>query len=412
MPSKLKLELDRLTQARNEARARRQAIVDRAEREDRKDLTEAETRAFNTLTEDISVLDERVGEAAAELRRSGYGDPTVDAVRGGTAAAPGAGGPGGPDARSASEAWGRNTAAALRRDLGGGEQRAVISGSVDVPTLVLPSVVDIPHPARLIDLFTNRQVSESMAFEYFRQTARVNNATAVPDLATKPTSVLTVQAIQDRCRVIAHLSEPVPYRIFVDQNEISSWLADEMAQGVLDAIEAEAIGAPTGTGPGTGSGEHMVGVRKVAGTTAVAFNTDVPTTLRHAVTVMQNLGEQPTGWALNPADAEAIDLLRWGASGGFLTGGYEGTGQAEQANLADNIFGPTRPRVVSPSVPQGTAILADWTKLKLFVHWGMTIMVNAFSDSLFQANAVQLRAEMLVGIGILRPQSFALVALA
>jgi hypothetical protein len=42
----------------------------------------------------------------------------------------------------------------------------------------------------------------------------------------------------------------------------------------------------------------------------------------------------------------------------------------------------------------------------------MQIMVNAFSDSLFQSNAVQLRAEMLVGIGILRPQAFALVALA
>ena len=67
-----------------------------------------------------------------------------------------------------------------------------------------------PHPARLIDLFTNRQLAESMAFEYYRQTARTNNATAVADLATKPTSVLTVQAIQDRCRVVAHLSEQPP----------------------------------------------------------------------------------------------------------------------------------------------------------------------------------------------------------
>jgi hypothetical protein len=251
-----------------------------------------------------------------------------------------------------------------------------------------------------------------MSYEYFRQTARVNNATAVPDLATKPTSVLSVQAIQDRCRVIAHLSEPVPYRIFVDSNAISTWLADEMGQGVLDAVEAEAVGAPTGTGPGTGSGEHMTGVRKVAGTTAVPFATDVPTTLRHAVTVMQNLGEQPTGWALNPADAEAIDMLRWGASGGLLTEGYDTGVTPGNDPSSNNIFGATTPRVVSPSIPQGTAVLADWSKLKLFVHWDMQVMVNAFSDSLFQANAVQLRAEMLVGIGILRPQSFALVALA
>jgi HK97 family phage major capsid protein len=411
MPSALKTELDRLTQARNEARARRQAITDRCEAEGRQDLTEDETRAFRTLSEDLEVLDERVGEAAAELRRSGYGDPTVQAIRGGTNAPDAGAGPGGPDARSANAAWGRNTAVALRRDLGGGEQRAVISGSVDIPTLVLPQVVEIPHPARLIDLFTNRQVAESMAFSFYQQTARTNNATAVPDLATKPTSVLTVKEVQDRCRVIAHLSEPVPYRIFVDYNEISSWLADEMAAGVLDAVEAEAIGAPTGTGPGTGSGEHMTGLRKVSGTTAVPFTTDAATSMRHAITVLQNLGEKPTGWALNPVDAEAIDLTRWGAAGGFLTDGYATDSDVQFGN-SDNIFGSTTPRVVSPSVPQGTAILADWSKLKLFIHWNMSVMVNAFSDSLFQANAVQLRAEMLVGIGILRPQSFALVALA
>lgn len=403
MPNALKLELDRLTQARNEARARRQAIVDRAEREDRKDLTEAETRAFTQLTEDITVLDERVGEAAAELRRSGYGDPTVEAIRGGTSAAPEAGGPGGPDARSASQAWGRNTAAALRRDLGGGQEgRAVISGSVDIPTLVIPQVVNIPHPARLIDLFTNRVPAESMAFEYYRQTARTNRAAPVADLATKPTSTLTVEAIQDRCRVIAHLSEPVPYRIWFDSTAISSWLVSEMAEGVYDALEHQALA-------GDGTGESMTGVLHSAGTTPVAFNTDLVTTLRSAVTAMQNLGEQPTGWALNPADAQAIDLLRWGSAGGFLSGGYEND-HRDGFGTSDNVFG-TIPRVVSPTVPQGTALLADWNQLKLFIHWNMTVLLNAFSDSLFQSNAIQLRAEMLVGVGVLRPQAFAVVDL-
>ena len=218
-------------------------------------------------------------------------------------------------------------------------------------------------------------------------------------------------AIQDRCRVIAHLSEPVPYRIFVDEQEIANWLSNEMAQGVYDAIEAEAVGNATGTGPGTGSGEHMTGVLKVDGTTPVAYNTDLPTTLRSAVTALQNIGVVPNGWALNPADTQAVDLLRWGSQGGLLTGGYEQTGLIGQASLSDNIFGPTRPRVVSPSVPQGTAILADWNQLKLFVHRGMTLLVNAFSDTLFATNAVQVRAESLVGMGILQPRSFAIVDL-
>jgi HK97 family phage major capsid protein len=314
------------------------------------------------------------------------------------------GGDGRADARSASAAWARNTADTLRRNLGGGEQRAVISGSIDIPTLVMPQVVDIPHPVRLIDLLVNRVGTESMAYEYYRQTARTNNAAPVVDLATKPVSVLTVEAIQDRCRVMAHLSEPVPYRIWFDDEAIVRWLTDEMTQGVLDALEHQALS-------GDGTGENMTGVLHTTGTTAVAFATDVPTTLRSAVTALQNLGEVPTGWALNPADAQAIDLLRWGTGGGLLTGGFEDSNAQAIFGSADNILGADVKRVISPTVPAGTAILADWTKLKLFVHWDMMVMANAFGDSLFTKNAVQLRAEMLVGVGVLRPQAFAVVDL-
>jgi hypothetical protein len=38
-----------------------------------------------------------------------------------------------------------------------------------------------------------------MAYEYFRQTKRTNNAAPVPDNALKPTSILTVQAITACC---------------------------------------------------------------------------------------------------------------------------------------------------------------------------------------------------------------------
>jgi hypothetical protein len=41
-----------------------------------------------------------------------------------------------------------------------------------------------------------------------------------------------------------------------------------MAEGVLDALEAQAIS-------GSGAGENMTGIPSVAGTRAVAFATDV-----------------------------------------------------------------------------------------------------------------------------------------
>jgi hypothetical protein len=168
-----------------------------------------------------------------------------------------------------------------------------------------------------------------------------------------------------------------------------------MSQGVLVAIEAEAVSSPTGTGPGTGSGsgsgEHMTGILKVAGTTPVAFNTDVPTTLRSAVTALQNIGVMPNGWALNPADAQSIDLLRWGSQGGLLTGGFEQTGPVGQATLADNIFGTTRPGGGQPVRAAGHSHPGRLVEAEVVRALGHDAMVNAFGDSLFSTNAVQMR---------------------
>ena len=97
------------------------------------------------------------------------------------------------------------------------------------------------------------------------------------------------------------------------------------------------------------------------------------------------------------------------ASGGFLSGGFENdTGQ--RYGTSDNVFGPSDiARVVTPHVPAGTAILADFNQLKLFFRQYMRLDVDTISG--FDTNSIRFRAESFVGIGILRPQAFAVVAL-
>ena len=41
----------------------------------------------------------------------------------------------------------------------------------------------------------------------------------------------------DRCRVVAHLSEPTPIRLWDDHTELQSWLTAEMIGGVIDALD-------------------------------------------------------------------------------------------------------------------------------------------------------------------------------
>ena len=294
--------------------------------------------------------------------------------------------------------WAQQTAEKLHRSMGGGlERRVVVSGSIDIPQLVEPSIIPIARPVRLIDLFSNRAPLDGNAFEYFVQTVRTNDATAVPDAGTKPTSVFTVAPHQDRCRVIAHLSQPAPIRLWYDHDAFISWLQSEMVQGVLDGLEAQIVN-------GSGTGEDMLGLLKEPGTTTVPFNTDPITTLRSAVTALQVLGEVPNGWALNPVDAQAVDLERWGTAGGFVTEGYA-TGVTPGADpSSNNIFGADVRRVVSNSVPVGTAILGDFTRLKIYVRQDAHMDVDA-SGPLFATNEFVARGEGRYGIGILRPSS-------
>ena len=67
-------------------------------------------------------------------------------------------------------------------------------------------------------------------------------------------------------------------------------------------------------------------------------------------------------------------------------------------------------RVICPSVPAGTGILADWSKVLIGVRESLRIDVD-MSGVLFTKNQFIARAEGRYGIGITRPASFYLCAL-
>ena len=362
-------------------------MLDKAKRQGRDKLTPAEDRKFTALIRDLRGIEEHIKHLAAEEQRKGADHPVLKRINTSEA--------------SASDyvvRWGDQAVQRLRRVMGGGENRAVVSASIDLPTLVEADVAAIPRPVRVVDLFSNRLAIDSNSFEFFRATARANNATVIADMADKPTSVNTITPIQDRARVIAHLSESAPQRLWDDHAALRDWLTAEMTEGVLDALEAQAIS-------GSGTGENMTGLLTVTGTTAVAYDTSVVKTLRSALTAAQVAGIQPSGWVMHPADAAAVDLTRWDTAGGFLSGGYENDSRQGVSGSSDNVFGPTIPRVVSPSIPAGTALLGDFSKLRLYVKQDIRIDIDV-SGAHFVNNTFVMRAEGRFGLGILRPASF------
>ncbi|KUH93932.1 phage major capsid protein [Mycobacterium sp. IS-3022] len=382
-------KLETLLTLHADRKAERAKILAAVEARGASDLTADETKRFQSITACLRDLDADIAALRDDIARSGRENPDAAAVARATARV---------DVNQAGNGWAHRAADAIRKM--SGETRAISSGSVDVPVLVDPAVTPKARPTRLVDLLVNRTTVASNAFEYFRQSVRTNNAAPVADLGTKPTSVFTVEPVEDRCRVIAHLSEEVPIRLWQDAAEVVRWLETEMTEGVLDALESQVVS-------GSGTGENFTGLLTVAGTTAVPFDTDVVTTLRSALTALQLIGVQPNAWVLHPSDAETVDLAKEATGGvGFLADGYTNTNA-----MSGNIFGDNSiQRVVSPSVPAGTAVLADWTQARLYVRESMRLDVDAGGDH-FAKNAAVMRAEARIGIGHLRPASFAVIDL-
>jgi Phage capsid family. len=232
-------------------------------------------------------------------------------------------------------------------------------------------------------------------FSFLRQTVRTNNAAPVADNATKPTSVYSFAEVEERYRVIAHLSEAVPQRLFHDHRALAEFLASEMALGIEMEVEDQVVS-------GDGTGENLTGLLTTSGIQTQAFATDTLTTTRKALTKLQAYGMAPTAWAVNPADAEGFDLLREGAgTGQFLLGGPGG-------DTSKSLW--TIPRVPSLAVPAGTAILADWTQASLQVRQGATLHVDA-GGVLFEKNQVRFRVEGRFGLAVKRPAAFVSVDL-
>lgn len=350
------------------------AIVERAKAANR-DLTESEARDVDNIVDEMKVLRAKAdtNRLVAEL-----------------AAVPN---PGDGMATGTGSRWANAVAAKMHDAAGAMGVKALLTGEITTPPAV--EVVDLPaEPSNLLELIPRALLAEQ-TFSYLRQTVRTNNAAVVADGGTKPTSVFTFEEVEDRARVVAHLSEPFPIRYLSDHASMIQVLDQQMRQGVYDALSDQVVN-------GDGTGENLTGILATTGVTAVPFATDVLTTIRKARTALEVKGERPTAWVFNPADVEALELIREdGATGGFLM----------DAGAYDAVFGPGVQRVSSLAVAQGTAVLGDWSKARLRVREDVSTLAATQSGDLFETNRTKLRTEGRYGFEVLRPQAFAVVDL-
>lgn len=273
-------------------------ILDTAD-ELQRDLTADEAERVEEATNAAKALDDRIATGKADLA-------VMDSAKalGNEIGLPGVGGNVNTAARGHLAMTGKHAksfAAAIVKAMPHDGTKALASGQQTTSTIVLPDVVPTGRPAvSLLDVLPTRQVAPSYTF--LRQSVRTNNAAPVAVGGLKPTSVVSVQSIENRLRVVAHLSEPIDHYLLSDAANLERFVEDELVFGLRRALEAEITS-------GDGTGEHFTGILNTSGIVSQAFATNALTSVRKALTVLDASGYEAGVIVLSAGDWEAIELL-------------------------------------------------------------------------------------------------------
>jgi len=243
------------------------------------------------------------------------------------------------------------------------------------------------RPPRLLDSLPSSP--RSAAYSFLRQTVVSNPGAAgvVAPGGLKPTKRLGVRRVDDRLRVVAVLSEPTDRFLLEDEVSLSTWVAGELADAILTALEEEIL-------TGDGTGEHFTGLAHTVGVQTQEFAVDPLVTVQHGLSKMQALGIAPSVVALSAADWLAIQTTR-NASGGFDVGGpVDSTAQTAWGTRV----------VVVPGLAAGSGwIIGDQTVVlsydgdaALRTDWGRP-------GDAFSRNEVVARVEGRFNLDVLRP---------
>lgn len=251
------------------------------------------------------------------------------------------------------------------------------------------------------------------SWSYMRQTLRDNNAAIVPKGARKPTSLYSLDRVEERSHTIAHLSEPLARQDLDDAAMLGDFLDVEMRLGLELALEDEIVN-------GSGVGDHFTGLANLSGSHVQLFADDVLSTTRRAITALEIRSLAPTGWVFSPGDWEAIELFGAGPGEYALSAGGAQALPVERASR--RLWG--LPVAVSTTVEPGAGYLVDFagsTELRIReearLDWSENMYrPDAFGAgdgaSDFETNRITFRCEGRFGFAVTRPAGVVQVELA
>ena len=245
--------------------------------------------------------------------------------------------------------------------------------------------------AQLSATRVNSDVVDLARVLYYGGGQSVNNAAGVAEGSAPSESTMKFEKVSIPVRDVRAFL-PVSNRAIADASQLGGLVDAFLRSGILEQVEDEIIS-------GDGSGETIEGILEVSGTQSVAFDTDILTTIRKAITAVRYTGNArgALAVAMNPADMEQLDLLA--DSGTFYFGG-------PAANVTPTVWGI--PRIASVAVPEGTAVLGEWAQGMLFERAPISVALHPQHSDFATRGLTAVVASWRGTFGVMQPAKFAI----
>lgn len=259
-------------------------------------------------------------------------------------------------------------------------------------------IISDPAAAFSILAAVNDRQVDGAAGTYLQQTVRTNNAATVVPGALKPISAYSLEPADWKIATIAHLSQPISLQWLEDYPALETFLAQQLAYGLDEAIADFILNGGTAE-----DGSTVTGILNTSGIVQTAFSTNKLLTIRKAIGELDATGVTATGIIMNPADWESIETLTT-TNGEFLLP------LAPQKSVERVLW--NTPVTLAAGIPAGEAVVGDLSSVSVLhrnsqrLEWS-----NAMSDTsvdgtpaprdLFRRNEVVFRNEIRVGLELL-----------
>lgn len=324
------------------------------------------------------------------------------------------------------------------------------AGAVVEPQFI-PGIVELRFfPTVIASLFSNMPVSSPIV-SYVRETGWTNNAAAVPEGATKPTSQNAVQRFTEEIGKIAHLVRTTDEMI-QDAPYFWSLVQRRLADGVLRKEEIELLagagypGVNGLLGRSTQFTKHTNGITAVANLAIPTANTPgagvasntvasvtpgyqitgasgaAPTGVQIAEGILSMLTDirttqffEPDAVLVNPANYMTVRLAK-DENGQYLGGSFFGSNYGQAANqnaslgaVEEGLTLWSKRTVTTPVMPLNLTLVGCFREGgQVLRRSGLEVQATNTNGTDFEQNLWTVRAEERLGLLIERPELFEL----